>query len=142
MGSRQFGFDLSSWSLRPGLSLALGGVLVVVMIMATTAICFFCYYWAMLLKKAMRAHLLSPPLPPPLPLATHDQQPPSEFMKLEPPHLCLPSTVVLMPGEDMPTFLALPCHPCSIEVKMQDNNETKEGNGNMRDVEVKVEIYI
>lgn len=147
MGSKQLTFQVSSWGFMPGTALAVGGMLVVVMIMAMTAICLMCYYWGMLLKKTLYEG--APPLPPPSPppplnFPSPSQVAPSDykvFVTAEPSYsACLPSTVVLMPGEDMPTFLALPCDPSCTEVNLQDDNETKQGIANMEAKEVKVEV--
>ncbi|KAH7301470.1 hypothetical protein KP509_23G028500 [Ceratopteris richardii] len=114
---RQLGIELSSWSLRPGVSLALGGVLVVIIIMAVTAIFLIFYYWALLARKAMSDTTAPMDASQSDFTASVATENPVQgvapryaiFMKLEPALACPPSTVVLMPGEEMPTFLAIPC---------------------------------
>ncbi|KAI5079789.1 hypothetical protein GOP47_0005268 [Adiantum capillus-veneris] len=124
-------------------------MLVVVIIMAATAIFLICYYWAALVRKAMSYPPSSPASPPPPspPPSTLDQVfPASEykiFMKLTPLRAtCPPSTVVLMPGEDVPTFLAMPCRACSMDTLRMEEQREKTAANNMGDAaEVKLEVF-
>lgn len=108
----------SSDAASPGLSFPLGTALVLFIILAVTAIFSFCYH----LEKRRR-NSVATLLPITLP------QNPPKMCPLPPIKMELvPSLPVMMPGEDIPTFIAWQCpHLDSLSVsKLKDTEDGKE----------------
>ncbi|XP_020218176.1 uncharacterized protein At5g65660 [Cajanus cajan] len=81
---------------RPSLGFPLGTALLLIIIFSLSGIFSCCYHWDKL-RTLRQSHSSIPAL-------SHTQSPPSTVVKGE-------SLPVLMPGDEVPKFIAMPC-PC------------------------------